>query len=116
MNVRKFFHSFGYAAQGIMTATKEQNMRFHLLCGAFVLIAGLWTGLSTTEWLILVLVTALVVATELINTAIERVVDLASPELHPLAKDAKDVAAGAVLVIACASVIIGVLIFIPKWF
>jgi undecaprenol kinase len=116
MNVRKFIKSFGYATQGILTAAKEQNMRLHLVSMVIVVIAGLLTGLTMTEWIILVLVMAGVIGAEMINTAIECVVDLASPDLHPLAKDAKDVAAGAVLVFAVASVIIGILIFIPKWF
>ncbi|ATP39470.1 UDP kinase [Solibacillus sp. R5-41] len=116
MNVRKFFRSFTYAVQGILTATKEQNLRFHMMSTLVVVIAGIVTVLSVTEWLILTLIIALVIGAEMINTAIERVVDLSSPEIHPLAKDAKDIAAGAVLVFASASVIIGLLIFLPKWF
>lgn len=116
MNARKFFKSFRYAVEGILTATKEQNMRFHLVSAVIVVLAGLITGLSITEWLIIILIMALVIATEMVNSAIERVVDLASPEIHPLAKQAKDMAAGAVLVFAVASVIIGLLIFLPKWF
>lgn len=116
MNVRKFFRSFTYAIQGIVTATKEQNLRFHLLSAIIVVTVGLVTGLSVTEWLVLTLIIALMIGSEMINTAIERVVDLSSPEIHPLAKDAKDIAAGAVLVFASASVIIGLLIFLPKWF
>ncbi|WP_413362790.1 diacylglycerol kinase family protein [Lysinibacillus sp. 3P01SB] len=116
MDIRKFIRSFGYAAEGLMTAMREQNIRFHYTSIVVVLIIGWVTGLSVLEWIILVLVMALVVGAELFNTAIERVVDLASPELHPLAKQAKDIAAGAVLVFALASVIIGMLIFFPKWF
>lgn len=116
MNVRKFFRSFRYAMEGLVTAVQEQNFRFHLVSAVIVLMAGLLTGLSIVEWCIITLVIAFVIGTELINTAIERVVDLASPEIHPFAKQAKDVAAGAVLVFALASVIIGLLIFLPKWF
>lgn len=116
MDSRKFFKSFTFAIQGIITAAKDQNMRFHLISAVVVIIAGLITGLSITEWLILILMISLVISAEMINTAIERVVDLASPSIHPLAKDAKDIAAGAVLVFAVSSVIIGLLIFIPKWF
>ncbi len=116
MNARKFLRSFGYAFQGIVTATKEQNLRFHILSAIIVIIAGAMTRLSITEWLIIIFVIALVIGAELINSSIERVVDLASPEIHPLAKEAKDIAAGAVLVFAVASVIIGLLIFLPKWF
>lgn len=116
MNVRKFFRSFRYAMEGLVTAVLEQNFRFHLVSAIVVMMAGFLTGLSIVEWCIIILVIAFVIGTELINTAIERVVDLASPEIHPLAKQAKDVAAGAVLVFALASVIIGLLIFLPKWF
>ncbi|MEK3765073.1 diacylglycerol kinase family protein [Solibacillus sp. FSL K6-4121] len=115
MNVRKFFRSFRYAMEGILTAVNEQNFRFHLVSAIIVIIAGVLTGLTIVEWSIIVLVIFLVLGAELINTAIERVVDLASPEFHPIAKQAKDIAAGAVLVFALASVIIGLLIFLPKW-
>ncbi|RHW38571.1 diacylglycerol kinase family protein [Lysinibacillus yapensis] len=115
MDVRKLIKSFGFAFYGILTALQEQNMRIHFLSALVVIIAGLLTGLSYTEWLIITVIIALVIGAEMINTAIESVVDLASPELHPLAKQAKDVAAGAVLVFAIASVIIGLLIFLPKW-
>ena len=115
MNVRKFFQSFRYAMEGILTALKEQNFKFHLVSAIIVILAGLLTGLTAVEWSIILMVIFLVIGAELINTAIERVVDLASPEFHPIAKQAKDVAAGAVLVFALASVIIGLLIFLPKW-
>lgn len=116
MNVHKLIKSFGYALNGIVSAMKEQNMRIHIFSAFIVVIAGLVTGLSRLEWLALVIIIALVIGAEMMNTAIESVVDLASPEIHPLAKRAKDVAAGAVLVFALASVIIGLLIFLPKWF
>lgn len=116
MDVRKLFKSFGYALYGIFSAMKEQNMRIHILSAFIVVAAGLVTGLSYLEWLVLIIIIALVIGAEMMNTAIESIVDLASPEIHPLAKQAKDIAAGAVLVFALASVIIGLLIFLPKWF
>lgn len=116
MNVHKFLKSFTFAWQGVGAAVKEQNMRFHLLSAIIVTALGLLTGLSMVEWCIIIIVIGLVISLEMINTAIEAVVNLASPSIHPLAKVAKDVAAGAVLVFAIASVIIGILIFIPKWF
>ena len=115
MDIRKFIKSFSYAIQGIVTALSEQNFRFHLLSTVIVVIAGLLTGLSIMEWIIIIIVITLVMGAELFNTAIERVVDLASPDYHPLAKQAKDTAAASVLVFAACSVIIGILIFLPKW-
>lgn len=91
-------------------------MRIHFISALIVIIAALLTGLTIGEWLIIIMAITLVIGTEMINTAIETLVDLASPDIHPLAKQAKDVAAGAVLVFAIASVIIGLLIFLPKWF
>jgi len=116
MNVRKYVRSFGYAFIGIKTACAEQNFKSHLLSAGVVLIVGYFTGLSRMEWYIVLLLIALMFAFEMVNTAIERVVDLASPNIHPLAKQAKDLAAGAVLVFAIFSAIIGLLIFMPKWF
>ncbi len=114
--MRKYLRSFGYAFEGIITASKEQNMKSHVLSAIIVILAGYFTGLSRIEWYIVLLLIALMLALEMINTAIERVVDLASPDIHPLAKQAKDIAAGAVLVFALFSAIIGLLIFLPKWF
>ncbi|MGY4796545.1 diacylglycerol kinase family protein [Lysinibacillus sp. FSL K6-0057] len=116
MDLRKYLRSFGYAFEGIITASKEQNLKSHILSAIIVILASYWTGLSRMEWYIVLLLIALMFALEMMNTAIERVVDLASPEIHPLAKQAKDIAAGAVLVFALFSAIIGLLIFLPKWF
>ncbi|HBI99827.1 diacylglycerol kinase family protein [Lysinibacillus sp. FSL R7-0073] len=115
MDLRKYLRSFGYAFEGIITASKEQNLKSHIVSAVIVILAGYFTGLSRTEWYIVLLLIALMFALEMINTAIERVVDLASPNFHPLAKQAKDIAAGAVLVFALFSAIIGLLIFLPKW-
>jgi len=116
MNFRKYLRSFGYAFEGIITASKEQNLKSHIVSAIIVILASYLTGLSRMEWYIVLLLIALMFALEMMNTAIERVVDLASPEIHPLAKQAKDIAAGAVLVFALFSAIIGLLVFLPKWF
>lgn len=113
---RKFMRSFGYAFCGIVTACKEQNFKSHIISAVIVLVAGYFTGLSRIEWFVVLILIALMFSLEMMNTAVERVVDLASPNIHPLAKQAKDLAAGAVLVFAIFSAIIGLLIFLPKWF
>jgi len=107
--------SFGYAFEGIfVTIRDERNIKIHLVMMTLVIICGFIFGLSVTEWLICLVLFALVISLEILNTAIEAVVDLASPGRHPLAKKAKDCAAGAVLVSAIFAAIIGLMIFVPK--
>jgi undecaprenol kinase len=116
-NLRKLLLSFKFAFEGIIHSVRsEQNIRFHLLATMIVMIAGIFTGLEKWEWIIVLLLIGGMLSLELMNTAIERVVDLVSPGWQPLAKQAKDAAAGAVLVFATISAIIGILIFLPKWF
>lgn len=111
----KYYDTFRFALQGIWVAMKqEKNIRFHLIVSAVVLILAVFLSLSKTEWILLVIVISGMLVLEMINTAIERVVDLVTLEYHPLAKQAKDVAAGAVLIFATAAIIIGILIFLPK--
>lgn len=109
------YKSFGYALQGIAAGIKkERNMKIH--CGAAVLVtaAGVMLGISGTEWCICLVLFGLVMALELVNTAIEAAVDLATEEKRPLAKLAKDAAAGAVLVAAIMAAAVGMIIFLPK--
>lgn len=89
-------------------------MRLHFLATALILLLSLFFKLDKAELLILFLVIALVIVTEMINTAIEAVVDLVTQELHPMAAIAKNVAAGAVLVAAIVAIVVGYLIFFPK--
>ena len=113
--MRKRIQSFGYAIKGIRYVFgTEINMRIHITISVLVIICGIAFAISLTEWIFCLFCIGLVVAAEMLNTAIENVVDLASPEQHPLAGKAKDIAAGAVLICAIISVIIGLLIFIPK--
>ncbi len=106
--------SFGYAFEGIWTGIrKERNMRIHCLAVILVTAAGAFFGLSAAEWCICLLLFGMVISLELVNTAVEAVVDLVTEEKKPLAKIAKDTAAGAVLFTAVMAVIIGCIIFIP---
>ncbi|WP_042162762.1 diacylglycerol kinase family protein [Paenibacillus gorillae] len=110
----KFIRSLGYAWSGIRFGIRTQrHVRFHLLAASVVSILASFLSLTRVEWAVLLLTFALVIAAELVNTAIEQAVDLASPGQHPVAKAAKDAAAGAVLVTAVAAVIIGLLIIGP---
>lgn len=113
--IKRQIKSFRNAFSGIAQAWKtEGHLRFHFLATSLVIICGFLFDISLTEWLICICCISLVIAAELVNTAIESVVDLCSPEQHPLAGKAKDVAAGAVLVTAIGAAIIGTIIFLPK--
>ena len=104
----------GHAFRGWWHVLKTQhNTWVHSMVAAVVVLLGFWLGLPPRDWAVLVLTIAMVFTAEFINTAIEAVVDLASPKKHPLAKVGKDVGAGAVLVAALAAVLIGLLILGP---
>ncbi|WP_294588447.1 diacylglycerol kinase family protein [uncultured Bacteroides sp.] len=114
---KKQLRSFGFAWQGIKSCVgKEQNLSFHLITSTVVVVAGFLFGITRAEWLIIILCIGVVIAAELFNTAIERLVDLVSPGRHPIAGQVKDIAAGAVLVCAVAAAIIGLIIFVPYIF
>lgn len=92
------FKSFGYAFEGIWTGiSKERNMKIHCLAVILVTAVGTFVGLTPMEWCICLLLFGMVISLELVNTAVEAVVDLVTEERKPLAKIAKDTAAGAVL-------------------
>ena len=106
--------SFKFAFQGWHHVLRtQQNIWIHGLIAALVFLAALWLRLPARDWAVLVLTSAVVFSAEFINTAIEAVVDLASPEIHPLAKIGKDVGAAAVLVAALAAILVGLLILGP---
>jgi undecaprenol kinase len=113
---RTITSSLEFAFTGIITAFKEErNMRNHVLSTILVVIAGLIFRVTAIEWLFLLLSIFLVISFEILNSAIENVVDLASNyHFHMLAKNAKDMAAGAVLMMSGFAVITGLIIFVPK--
>lgn len=107
---RSFYHAFSGLAYALRT---QRNARLHLLFTFLVVGLAIWLDLDAEQWCLLLLAIGLVLMSELSNTAIESAVDLASPELHPLAKTAKDVKAAAVLVSAITSILVGLLILGP---
>ncbi len=110
-----FARSFVFAFSGVAHAFRTQrNMRVHILIAWAIVVLGWWLGISSVEWAIIVLTMGAVFAAEMMNTVVESMVDLVSPDRHALAKTAKDVAAGAVLVLAIFAVVVGVIIFLPK--
>ena len=115
--IKKFLLSFTYAIKGLKYAYRnEQNLAFDVGVSLLVVIAGFLFKVSISEWALLALTIGMVLSFELINTAVEAVVDLVTEEYHPLAKVAKDTSAAAVLVCAIASVVVGLIIFLPKLF
>lgn len=112
--LKKRIKSFGYAFKGIAKLIRhEHNAWIHCMAIMVVTFAGVYFGITPAEWCIVIICYALVLAAEGFNTAIERLVDLVSPDFHPLAGTVKDIAAGAVLICAIASAIIGCIIFLP---
>lgn len=112
--MNKRIKSFGYAWKGIKSfINREPNAWIHCTAIVLVTIAGFGFGITRTEWLIVILCFGIVLAAEGFNTAIERLVNLVSPEHNPIAGDVKDIAAGAVLICAVAAAIVGFIIFIP---
>ena len=113
---RTLVASMEFAITGIITAFKEErNMRKHMISAILAIIAGTVFRISVTEWLFLLLAIFLVITFEIINSAIENVVDLASNyHFSMLAKNAKDMAAGGVLIISGYAVLTGLIIFVPK--
>lgn len=109
------YKSFGYAFEGIFTGIKkERNMKIHCLAMLCVVVAGLVLQISIAEWCVCLVLFGLILSLELVNTAVEAVVDLVTEEKKPLAKIAKDTAAGAVLIAAIMAAGAGLLIFVPK--
>lgn len=109
---RTLIESFNYAIDGIIYSIKTQrNIRIHLLAAFLVMVACLFFNFSTIEFLLIFFTIALVIMAEMINTAIEATVDLVTEKYHPLAKVAKNVAAGAVLVSALNALVVGYLLF-----
>ncbi|WP_025641479.1 diacylglycerol kinase [Schnuerera ultunensis] len=115
MKSRSLIESFNYAVSGIIYTLKtEKNMRIHFIIATIVIILSLFFDFTRLELLILFFSIALVLIAEMINTAIERTVDLITEDYHPLARLAKDIAAGGVLIAALNSLIVGYLLFFDR--
>ena len=113
--LQRRIQAFAWAGRGVWLLLRTQtHARIHLLATVVVMMAGCWFQVTSTEWCFLTIAIGLVWITEAVNTAIENSVDLVTTEHHPLAGQAKDIAAGAVLLAAITAVVIAALIFGPK--
>lgn len=114
-SIKKRLQSFVYAFSGLKTLFKEEhNARIHAVVAVVVIVLGLLFHISTMEWLAVLLCIALVFSLELINSAIENLADYTSPDKNDFIRRAKDMAAAAVLVSAMVSVVVGIIIFLPR--
>ena len=109
-----FLKSFGYAFEGVASALRGRNFKIIVGAGILAGILAFFLNFSASEWIILILTIDVVITAELINTVIEAVVDLVSPEIREKAKIAKDVSVAAVLIASIASVFIAFFLFLPK--
>lgn len=113
--MKKLSHSINYAIQGISYLfSTQRNARIHLVAGTLAVTLGFWLTISKTEWLIITLCIAMVLILEAFNTAIETLCDFINPEFNSRIKVIKDLSAAAVLISAIASMICGLIIFLPK--
>jgi diacylglycerol kinase len=109
--------SFSYALQGVATFFRTQhNAWIHLIAAVIAVALGVWFDIGSARWCMVIIAIAMVFITEMLNTAVEFLTDLVSPQFHPLAKMAKDVAAASVLFAAIAAGIIGMIVFLPEMF
>lgn len=107
-----FLRSFGYAFEGFKTAVvTERNIKVQLCVGAAAVVAGIVLRIDVLSWVLIALCIGLVIFGELVNTSIEAIVDLATQELHPLAKRAKDIAAASVFTLSVTAAIVGIIVF-----
>ncbi|WP_329739754.1 diacylglycerol kinase family protein [Enorma massiliensis] len=107
-----FIHSFGYAIEGFRTAVAtERNIKVQLLVGVLAVVAGVVLRIDALSWVLVLLCIGLVLFAELVNTSIEAIVDLATQDLHPLAKRAKDIAAASVFTLSITAAVVGIIVF-----
>ena len=114
--MKKLINSFRHATEGIInTATVETNLQIHITVMICVVLMGLMVGLTMFEWIICIILFGLVISAELFNTALEETLDYINEEYNEKIRFIKDASAGAVLVTAIVSIIVGLIIFIPKF-
>ncbi len=115
--LNKFFLAFLFAYRGIVSASKERNIKFHFFVGTIIILLGFFLSLSKVEWFIILLLIGLVISLEMINTSIEELANITRDKLnlgYSETTRTRDVSAGAVLVVSVIAAIIGIIIFLPK--
>jgi undecaprenol kinase len=111
----RLLKSFSHAASGIFyVLIHERNMQYHCVFALLSILLGWVLGITTFEWMVILILIGGMFSLEIMNTAVEKTVDLVTQDFHPLAKLAKDIAAGAVFIFAIICMVIGILIFLPR--
>lgn len=105
--------SFKHAGRGVLVLLWQANARIHVAAAVVVILLAWHFAVSPTDWALLLICITIVLAAEAINTAVEHLVDIASPEWSALARDAKDIAAGCVLISAIGAAVVGLVVFLP---
>jgi diacylglycerol kinase len=114
IKIKRLLKSFSYAFRGLFkTIKEEQNLKVHLIVAFFVLILGIYLGVSRIEFIFLIIVIGLVILMEIANSAIERITDILKPRLNVYVMEIKDITAAAVLVSSLIAIIVGIIIFYP---
>ncbi|WP_346238927.1 diacylglycerol kinase [Niabella insulamsoli] len=114
---KKFVKSFGYALNGLGRALRsEQNMKVHALAAIAAVVLGFCCRISALEFAVVIMCIGVVTGFEILNTALEKLCDFVSPRYHEQIKVIKDLAAAAVLIVSVAALLIGIIIFLPKFF
>lgn len=114
--MKKFIKSVGFAMNGIVVGFKGSNFKVQCAISVLVVFLGFIFTLSKIEWCMIIISIALVTTLELINTAIEQMCDFIHPQKNDTIRDIKDISAGAVLIVSLSSLVIGLVIFLPKFF
>jgi len=112
--LQNFWESLHYALNGLKLSSQEPHFRLMLVCALIAVIAAILLGISLVEWSILILLISTILSLETVNTLLEKLCDYLQPNISPQIKVIKDLAAGAVLILCLASLIIAGFIFIPK--
>ena len=117
LGFKRFLNSFSYSIEGLKYAyLNEQSLLIHFIVTILVILFGWMFKIEAWEWIACVMMFGFVMGAELLNTAIEAVVDMTMPDIHPLAKVAKDTASAAVFILSIAAAIVGLIIFIPRFY
>jgi diacylglycerol kinase len=111
---RRLLKSFTYSFKGLQKVVREeQNIKIQLIIGTIIVLLGIFLQISASEWIPLILSMAMVILAEVLNSAVERVADVLKPRINEYVREIKDIMAGAVMITAITSIIIGILVFLP---